>query len=309
MALNHTCQHCGSTFPGRRRKWCQTCAPKIDESCCSSGFGRTYGHLGEFMRTGVHMRCCGWEPVTLRAARCMNCDRFVYGKRSPASCDSCSGATPRDCNDCGVRYTPSSLSNNSKTYCRRCISMRRKWSKAYGGAYRSPFRADIECGWCFSTFSAAPGSGRFCPPCRGKAKEHYARWKAVDRCQIPQCFDCSRLVPYVAMNGGDSILRCADCSSAGKKESEVRRRRAVVDGDKSINWRSLGERDGWTCHLCGGAVPQIAGTAHQPQGATVDHLVPIADNGDHQWDNVALAHRRCNISRGTRGLVQLRLVG
>ena len=44
-------------------------------------------------------------------------------------------------------------------------------------------------------------------------------------------------------------------------------------------------------------------------GATVDHLVPIAAGGLHTWDNVALAHRRCNLKRGAAGIVQLRLVG
>ena len=44
-------------------------------------------------------------------------------------------------------------------------------------------------------------------------------------------------------------------------------------------------------------------------GATVDHLVPLVQGGEHVWENVALAHRRCNLSRGDRGLAQLRLVG
>jgi 5-methylcytosine-specific restriction endonuclease McrA len=49
-------------------------------------------------------------------------------------------------------------------------------------------------------------------------------------------------------------------------------------------------------------VPQVAGTAKEPMGGTVDHLVPIVDGGQHVWSNVALAHRICNLARGSKPL-------
>lgn len=88
----------------------------------------------------------------------------------------------------------------------------------------------------------------------------------------------------------------------------ARRTTAEKVGD-NITWQELGERDGWRCHLCGLKVLKRGGTAKQPKGATVDHIVPIADHGTHTWDNVALAHRLCNLSRGAGGEAQLRLVG
>lgn len=83
----------------------------------------------------------------------------------------------------------------------------------------------------------------------------------------------------------------------------------MMDGDRDIGWLNLGERDGWRCHLCGRKVQRRPGTAERPLGATVDHLIPLADDGEHIWSNVALAHRRCNTSRGAGGRAQLRLVG
>lgn len=83
---------------------------------------------------------------------------------------------------------------------------------------------------------------------------------------------------------------------------------AVAAGDKGIHWSKVGERDGWRCHICGRTVEQRAGGAKAPKGATVDHLIPIADGGTHTWENVALAHRRCNVSRGAKGSAQLRLI-
>ena len=82
----------------------------------------------------------------------------------------------------------------------------------------------------------------------------------------------------------------------------ARRQAAEQRGDKGITWQTVADRDGWDCHLCGESVKHAAGTAHEPEGATVDHLTPIALGGSHTWDNVALAHRRCNISRGAKEL-------
>jgi hypothetical protein len=44
-------------------------------------------------------------------------------------------------------------------------------------------------------------------------------------------------------------------------------------------------------------------------GPTIDHLIPVTDDGIDDPVNVALAHRLCNSSRQAGGEVQLRLVG
>lgn len=56
----------------------------------------------------------------------------------------------------------------------------------------------------------------------------------------------------------------------------------------------LWEAAGGLCHLC-----------HHPvrrDEASVDHLTPASAGGHTTWDNLALAHRRCNYSRGNRSL-------
>ena len=125
----------------------------------------------------------------------------------------------------------------------------------------------------------------------------------------PTCVDCGG--PAVSYH--NSQVRCKGCSAERlrtyKTAAEARRRVRCDAGDKGIGWLALGERDGWSCHLCRRPVLRKAGTAYVPLGATVDHLIPIALDGSHTWDNVALAHRRCNVSRSTGGTVQLRLVG
>lgn len=125
---------------------------------------------------------------------------------------------------------------------------------------------------------------------------------------IPQCIDCAGLIPLLSQG-----KRCVSCQftfeTNMRNATHARRQRAERSGDSGIHWRTLGDRDNWTCHLCDKRVARVAGTAKNVDGATVDHLLPISLGGEHTWSNVKLAHRSCNVSRGNRGTVQLMLVG
>lgn len=33
---------------------------------------------------------------------------------------------------------------------------------------------------------------------------------------------------------------------------------------------------------------------------TIEHIIPISNGGVHSWDNVKLAHFRCNCKKGVR---------
>lgn len=54
------------------------------------------------------------------------------------------------------------------------------------------------------------------------------------------------------------------------------------------------ERDRGVCHLCRLAVRR--------EDASVDHLIPEARGGESTLSNLALAHRRCNYSRGDKAI-------
>lgn len=57
----------------------------------------------------------------------------------------------------------------------------------------------------------------------------------------------------------------------------------------------LGERDGWTCWLCGDGVLKNATGKNAP---TRDHVVPRVRGGSNRMSNLRLAHAGCNSSRG-----------
>ena len=76
--------------------------------------------------------------------------------------------------------------------------------------------------------------------------------------------------------------------------------------DASVTLPALIERDNNICQLCGRECNSndyevrdgyfIAGNDYP----SVDHIIPLANGGLHQWDNVQLAHRRCNSIKGAK---------
>lgn len=57
---------------------------------------------------------------------------------------------------------------------------------------------------------------------------------------------------------------------------------------RSPNRRGVLARDAHTCQYCGG------------MAETIDHVVPRSRGGDHAWDNVVAACRRCNGAKRDR---------
>ncbi len=63
--------------------------------------------------------------------------------------------------------------------------------------------------------------------------------------------------------------------------------------------RTLAERDGPRCWLCGNDVDPGA-TRGSSWAGSVDHVVPRARGGGNEPANLRLAHRSCNSRRGSR---------
>lgn len=72
---------------------------------------------------------------------------------------------------------------------------------------------------------------------------------------------------------------------------------------------SVFERDRWTCQLCGKKIKRDAEVPH-PLAPTIDHIIPLADDGTHEPANCQAAHFACNSRKRDRGGgEQLALVG
>lgn len=56
----------------------------------------------------------------------------------------------------------------------------------------------------------------------------------------------------------------------------------------SLTRRAVFARDDWTCQYCGGPAENV------------DHVVPRSRGGEHAWENVVAACRRCNSRKENR---------
>jgi hypothetical protein len=78
--------------------------------------------------------------------------------------------------------------------------------------------------------------------------------------------------------------------------------------NRRVTRRKVFERDGWRCHVC--KKKTIKHWANNdPREATVDHHpVPLSHGGDHDWNNVRCACRKCNSEKSNKWDGQKRLL-
>lgn len=120
--------------------------------------------------------------------------------------------------------------------------------------------------------------------------------------------------------------RSATCDACkrDRKRQEIRRRkqkygrnhrqRARHHGVKYVAFpvRTIYERDGYKCQLCGKSVLRAAsirkrdGKIH-PRSPTIDHIVPMCKGGNHEPTNCQTACFSCNTEKGAESRGQLRL--
>lgn len=120
------------------------------------------------------------------------------------------------------------------------------------------------------------------------------------------CRDCERCGRTFVGRVRSNRRYCSrPCAQAAAKTYYKHRRRTVERVGDKITIQTLGERDGWVCHICGRKVRKRFG--NDSLAPSIDHLIPISDGGAHAWRNVAVAHKGCNSQRRTSGPAQLRL--
>lgn len=97
------------------------------------------------------------------------------------------------------------------------------------------------------------------------------------------------------------------CSKAcSRKSTKKRKRYKDITIDRNISLKMLAKRDHDQCQICGLFVDWsdyiqtdttiICGDMYP----SIDHITPISLGGLHSWDNVQLAHRKCNTRKGNK---------
>ncbi len=76
----------------------------------------------------------------------------------------------------------------------------------------------------------------------------------------------------------------------------ARKKGAAVE---AVSRQVVYERDGGLCHICG----QKA----RPKNWHLDHIVPLSKGGEHSYQNVAVSHPGCNLHKGSKRLVDVKM--
>ena len=211
------------------------------------------------------------------------------------------------------------------------INARIKSTLEYAGNYTGcDGRADLRCKVCGEVFNRAMGSIRHgrvaCPKCAKRkadevraVREEEERIKAAAaeakriekaerraerereaeekrKARIHPCPVCGSLTDRPKY----CSERCA--KKVANAYGELRRRNLIKSAmvDKDITVDGLYIRDKGRCAICGGHCDWDDYTVRNGTKVcgdwypSVDHIIPLAKGGLHSWDNVQLAHRRCN---------------
>lgn len=180
-----------------------------------------------------------------------------------------------------------------------------------------------------------PARRRYCDACnRERARQRAVRFRAEhpeyrssgpnvhtprSAIKICTCQYCGDL--FVARRAkGATTCRKLTCRRAFNAERmrrgqwmrsvhHVRRARRRGSRAERFNPREIFERDRWRCGVCHRRVNPDLAWPH-PKSASLGHVIPIAQGGEHTRANTRCEHLVCNQRRGIGGGgEQLRLLG
>ena len=180
--------------------------------------------------------------------------------------------------------------------CNRAATHHRAW-RAGNVRYPFPIVYTYRCEYCGEWARTGKEDHRFCSrQCKDYAKNAAVAAETLLSKPDRHCLHCGEQMPK--SKRADAKYCSAQCNSAAHHLKRGNGRLGP-GRRREIERAAIIERDGSRCHVCGKKC--------RPDEIHLDHLVPLAAGGDHMEANLAVACARCNLSRGARGIAQLRL--
>lgn len=128
---------------------------------------------------------------------------------------------------------------------------------------------------------------------------HTKATKPRERIQ-KECEICGIRFEYRYFGGANFPKYCEDCRLPLERDRS--RRRRMITKYKAIEKIidvHIYDRDNWICQICGESVKKRISWP-DPFSPSLDHIVPISKGGEHETNNVQLAHLGCNSRKWNR---------
>ena len=186
------------------------------------------------------------------------------------------------CKNCGVEFTSA---RNKKLHCSDYCA--------------TEYRKNTLTNWVEKEKELNRRQHKAITSLRNALQNTVSRMKVCDMCQKE----------FIMNHDGNKVKYCKVCINDAYKLrrrsynriDKDRRLRLNGKPDYSITLEKLHKKDNGVCYLCNKQTDYedfkiteegyfIAGENYP----SIDHVMPIAKGGEHQWDNVRLAHRHCN---------------
>ncbi len=148
-----------------------------------------------------------------------------------------------------------------------------------------------QCLQCGGTFEG-PVNAKFC------SQQCQVRSRAPKKVQC-SCRECG--ITFLPDYGDKRRVFCSEtCSKRHLQRVSKGVERAQTYGARTepLNPIAVMERDGWTCHICGEEAPRELRGTMRWNAPELDHIIPLSAGGPHTYENVACAHRACNLEKG-----------
>ena len=197
----------------------------------------------------------------------------------------------RTCLGCGQLFE---TTNHRKMYCK----------KGCTGTQSVKNRKCVICGQPFFTIHNAKTCGN--TECKRSAKRIRSKsWTKqlpkLIQYEIRECKECGELFSV------DYRMNNVYCSKDCRRKAENRRSTKRVPKAQrvdNISLKRLYKRDSGICYICGGkcdwnsqAISKNGNPYPGDLYPVIEHVIPISKGGLDAWDNVRLAHWKCNLDK------------
>ena len=169
-------------------------------------------------------------------------------------------------------------------YCDGCI-------KAYR-AIRFKMSSDVyflKCEVCGELFTTRYENQMYCSDCRGDSQLVNPRHRECKICgtiyKLERGVNFDRYCSYGCRDEGTTINR-----RSGRSRRRALERNAFIE---DISIVKLFFRDNGRCHICNMKL-NLKRAVPEKRAATIDHVIPLAEGGMHEYKNVKLACFLCN---------------